>query len=118
MTRYQPSMLPCILYNLLSGHLTHFAVRSWLLSQSSLAEVLGSLVVLFHLCMLPCGHDHLSVLQAALLLAVWDSLKPKFDAEAFKRPKRPVQYNFDEEPNIDDVMDNIASVRKIGGRKF
>lgn len=56
--------------------------------------------------------------KAALFLAVWDSLKPKFDAEAFKRPKRPVQYNFDEEPNIDDVMDNIASVRKLGGKKF
>ncbi|DBA93920.1 hypothetical protein WJX82_005828 [Trebouxia sp. C0006] len=56
--------------------------------------------------------------KAALLLNVWDSLKPKFDPEAFKRPPRPVQYNFDEEPNIDDIMDNIASVRKIGGKKF
>ena len=53
-----------------------------------------------------------------MLLNVWDSLKPKFDPEAFKRPPRPVQYNFDEEPNIDDIMDNIASVRKIGSRKF
>lgn len=56
--------------------------------------------------------------KAALLLNVWDSLKPKFDPEAFKRPPRPVQYNFDEEPNIDDIMDNIASVRKIGSRKI
>ncbi len=60
----------------------------------------------------------LLLLQAALLLNVWDSLKPKFDPEAFKRPPRPVQYNFDEEPNIDDIMVNIASVRKIGGKKF
>jgi len=58
------------------------------------------------------------LLQAALLLNVWDSLKPKYDPEAFKRPKRPVQYNFDEEPNIDDIMVNIASVRKIGSKKF
>ena len=57
-------------------------------------------------------------IQAALLLSLWDSQKPKFDPEASRRPKRPVQYNFDEEPNIDDVMDNIASVRKVGGRKF
>lgn len=56
--------------------------------------------------------------KAALLLNVWDSLKPKFDPQAFKRPKQPVQYNFDEEPNIDDIMVNIASVRKIGGKKF
>ena len=57
-------------------------------------------------------------LQAALLLNLWDSLKPKFDREALKRPKRPVQYNFDEEVNIDDIVSNIASVRKIGGKRF
>ena len=62
--------------------------------------------------------EFLLLLQAALLLNVWDSLKPKFDPEAFKRPPRPVQYNFDEEPNIDDIMVNIASVRKIGGKRF
>lgn len=28
-------------------------------------------------------------MQAALLLTVWDDTKPKFDAEAGKRPQRP-----------------------------
>lgn len=53
-------------------------------------------------------------LQAPLLLCIWDSVKPKFDAEAAKRPARPVQYNLDEEEdNLDDIMANIASVRNI-----
>lgn len=52
--------------------------------------------------------------KAPLLLCVWDSVKPKFDPEAAKRPARPVQYNLDdEEDNLDDIMANIASVRKI-----
>ena len=58
------------------------------------------------------------VLQAALLLNVWDVLKPQYDPDALKRPKRPVQDNLGEEPDISDVMDNIASVRKIGNKQF
>ena len=58
------------------------------------------------------------LLQAALLLNVWDILKPRYDPDAFKQPRRPVLSNFGEEPNIDDVMDNIASVRKIGNKQF
>ena len=58
------------------------------------------------------------LLQAALLLNVWDVLKPRYDPDALKRRKRPVQDNFGEEPDISDVMDNIASVRKIGNKQF
>ena len=60
----------------------------------------------------------LLVMQAALLLNVWDILKPRYDPEAMRRPKRPVLYNFGEEPNVDDVMGKIASVRKLGNRQF
>lgn len=37
--------------------------------------------------------------QAALLLNVWDDTKPKFDAEAGRRPQRP------ELPVLPDVAD-------------
>lgn len=56
--------------------------------------------------------------KAALLLNVWYVLKPRYDSDALKRPKRPVQDNFGEQPDISDVMDNIASVRKIGNKQF
>lgn len=53
-------------------------------------------------------------MQAPLLLCLWDSVKPRFDAEAASRPARPVQYNFEEEEdNLEDIMANIASVRNI-----
>lgn len=71
-----------------------------------------------------CAHDKYYViiqnclaLQAPLALCLWDSLKPQYDPDASTRLARPVQYNVDEELNIDDIMDNIASVRNIGMRR-
>lgn len=45
------------------------------------------------------------VMQAALLLLLWDNIKPKFDSKAIKQPERPEMPIL---PEVEDIVRKIS----------